>query len=680
MKDFALLRRIALIAALALPMGALYGQQPPPAQTAQPALAKPAPAETGPAGPARAQVVAPAAEPIVAQPKAPDDAAPPAPDAAPAAAPAAPVLFVNEALPGGAIQLVPGDDAAELGPFTYARGKDLPRTVQVSSAGVLTGSFGKTAAGIHSFSVRLTDTKTQKIYTAIFQVDIEDSITGALTAGNHTVTVLAGANANIAATLPDGATVSAATDGTPYGFSVSLAKGVLTLKSNAAKTNAAAGANGNFAVSVSFKDAAGAAQTATLNVTIANSAQIALGDLALAGAQTSTYDDLCSHRFNDCDWMYSVTGGAEESALSAQDSQTNPFISLFVRAPWNIRFGSGWLQARFLGAANANNTNNVVAAYQSATGTTSTSGLPQVGTALDYIFGFEHDFFQPTAKNPARGMFTLGIIGAFGATTPLSAQHATTAYIVPAYGSNECTQLLLRFPSTGVPSGLPAEPSTYPNITTTVVTAPTPTGGNPAPTSTGPYCIINGGPNGMGIATTTSSGSATTVTTVSGIQIQDIAFAPEDRNSFLLKYMGGVRLINRWLTDSSKDGCGTDTQNKKVPCTRSVVDFTLGQDESITGGSLRHFVFKAEAIFPIPNTTVYFFGSSALRLEGNKYYSPLILQPATIVPTGAAPPATITVPSANTWILPLTQPDRDFYRIGLGIDLGAALAKAFGGK
>lgn len=378
----------------------------------------------------------------------------------------------------------------------------------------------------------------------------------------------------------------------------------------------------------------------------------------------------CAKTFNDCDWDYTVVGGAEESALSAQDSETNPFIALFVRAPLSSPGGNLWLLARFLGAANANNTNNVVSAFQTATGSGATSGLPQVGTAVDYAFGYQYDFVKPGDRQ-----FSVGLVGSFGATTPLSAQHATTAYQVPAYGTNECNQLLARFPSSLGAFGLPAQPSS-PYITMTPVTTPAPAM-PPAATTTGPFCIINPAPT---MSTMTANG-ATTVTTTSGTQIQDIAFAPEDRNSFLLKYAVGLRIVNRWLDDTSKSTnvCGTKStvSGSETPstCTRTVVDLTFGQDEAITGGKFGAMVFKADAIFPVSNTGVFFFGSSSIRFEANKTLSPLILLPATIVTSSPSVPANIVVPSASTWVLPLTQPDRDFYRVGIGMNLNSLISK-----
>jgi hypothetical protein len=384
---------------------------------------------------------------------------------------------------------------------------------------------------------------------------------------------------------------------------------------------------------------------------------------------TSKYDDLCQYRFNDCDWHYTLTGGAEQSDVSSEDSQTNGAVSLFLRGPSNLRAGSLWLSARFQGAPNANNTNNLVSAFQSASGQSSTSQLPQVGTSLDYVIGIEHDYFQPKAtpgsglegfSNPQSGQLTIGLIAALGATTPLSAQSATVAFQMPAYGTDECNQVKARYSSGRY--NLPAQTS-GPYVTTTT------TVGSAAPTTatSGPYCIVNPVP----ITTSSTSGGTITTVTVSGTAIQDLGFAPGDRSSFLLKYMAGLRFINR-RNPSSTASCSDSN-----PCLRDVVDLTVGQDQAITGGLLRRFVLKADAVIPLWSTGAYFFGSTATRIAPNFNYAPLILQSAAIVTSGASPPASTSVPSSSTWVLPLVQPNRDFYRIGFGIDLASALQKIF---
>ena len=139
--------------------------------------------------------------------------------------------------------------------------------------------------------------------------------------------------------------------------------------------------------------------------------------------------------------------------------------------------------------------------------------------------------------------------------------------------------------------------------------------------------------------------------------IGTLAYATPDQSSFFGKAFTGLKIVNRWPLTAGQSQC---------PCERGQVDFTLGQNASITGGEMRHWVFTVDAIHPLPVPSVkyiYFFGSLSKRLFDNTPVpiSPIVLSPVTPVPTSG---------SASTLILPLTQPDRDFYRNGGGITIG----------
>lgn len=141
----------------------------------------------------------------------------------------------------------------------------------------------------------------------------------------------------------------------------------------------------------------------------------------------------------------------------------------------------------------------------------------------------------------------------------------------------------------------------------------------------------------------------------------NVAFSNQDRSSFLVKYGGGFRTTNLINVDCSGQSCTPSN---------GVLDITIGQDASVTRGLLRHAIFKLDGFVPIPtgNTSfVYFFGSAYVRLAKNQDYSPLILQTATGV----------TVPSSTVIVLPLLQPDRDFYRLGVGLSINQIFCKMF---
>jgi hypothetical protein len=405
--------------------------------------------------------------------------------------------------------------------------------------------------------------------------------------------------------------------------------------------------------------AAGSAETGYFDVTVSPST---------TAGKMGKYDSPCKYEFNDCDWVYNAYGGVEESAPSAQDSKTNAFIDLFVRAPWNQRTGSVWLRSRFLGAPSNSDTFNVTSAISDPTGTLKASAISEVGTAVDYTIGYEYDFFQPSETRPGSGMFTLGVIGGFGATTPTSSQSAAVAYAMPDFGSQECSELQARFGTKNEAGLLPAQElpagGTYTNSGDT-------------PPTTMSYCSFQ---------TKDANGNTLAIP----VPINDIAFVPEDRTSFLLKWGAGVRLVNRWHSGASnhcssragtdtKPGDSTDDPNTvNGVCSRSIVDFTFGQDEAITGGSLHRYVVKADAIFPILQTGIYFFGSADIRTMRDTTFAPLLLTPVPIAASGTSGVGSVTIPSSNVWLLPLKQPNRDFYRFGLSVDLSGVFVKLFG--
>jgi hypothetical protein len=205
-------------------------------------------------------------------------------------------------------------------------------------------------------------------------------------------------------------------------------------------------------------------------------------------------------------------------------------------------------------------------------------------------------------------------IAGAGVTTPLNSQSVTLTYAAPPLGTVECALVLKRFTAAnGYAPGLTAA-------------------------NDGKNCIGN-----------------------NGTPVTQIAFSNRDRSDFLFKYGAGFRTSNKF-------GC----QDLVSDCTPSygVLDITFGQDEAVTRGLLRHVVFKLDGVLPIPTgkaSYLYIFGSAYLRLAKNQDLSPLILQTA----SGA------TIPSASVIVLPLQIPDRDFYRIGVGLNINQIFCKMF---
>jgi hypothetical protein len=88
------------------------------------------------------------------------------------------------------------------------------------------------------------------------------------------------------------------------------------------------------------------------------------------------------------------------------------------------------------------------------------------------------------------------------------------------------------------------------------------------------------------------------------------------------------------------------------------------------------FIFKVDAVHPLPVPSVkflYLFGSMSVRLSHNTNYSPLILQSASVSSlTGTGSSA---IPNPSVVVLSLVQPNRDYYRFGVGLNLTQIFTK-----
>lgn len=141
-----------------------------------------------------------------------------------------------------------------------------------------------------------------------------------------------------------------------------------------------------------------------------------------------------------------------------------------------------------------------------------------------------------------------------------------------------------------------------------------------------------------------------------------IAFVAQDRSRFFRQYYGGLRLVSQFYT-VKKDG-------SEVPASRfpGMLDVTFGQNESVTRGCLCGGVMRIEGFYPIPFVeSFHVFGTVLTKLTKPKVLPPLILQ------TPDDPPSII---ADNVLIQPLDTIDRDFYRLGIGIDLIQLIKKA----
>jgi hypothetical protein len=134
-----------------------------------------------------------------------------------------------------------------------------------------------------------------------------------------------------------------------------------------------------------------------------------------------------------------------------------------------------------------------------------------------------------------------------------------------------------------------------------------------------------------------------------------IAFTSPDRDRFYRQAFGGIQLKTYYFDKS------TEVPSDRFPAT---FDLTYGFDEAVTGGRIHGGVFRAEGFYPMPTkwgSQFYFFFTALMKPNRARDQDPLILEPA----TGKA----LSDVVASGVRVTLPQIDRDYYRVGIGMDI-----------
>jgi hypothetical protein len=157
-----------------------------------------------------------------------------------------------------------------------------------------------------------------------------------------------------------------------------------------------------------------------------------------------------------------------------------------------------------------------------------------------------------------------------------------------------------------------------------------------------------------------------------------VGLVPLDRDRFLRQWYMGLRLKTFYCDNGE--------------CTRfrnnfpAIVDVMFGQNEAVTGGNLfyttvdpndptktikkRSFVLRFDAFYPFPLRAanfLYFYGSALMKVGagGVRIQNPLFLDTA---------PGDVLITDSRVYIPPsdmqkMFQPSRDYYKLGVGINL-----------
>ena len=320
-------------------------------------------------------------------------------------------------------------------------------------------------------------------------------------------------------------------------------------------------------------------------------------------------------------------GGYEQGYQSAQPSASDAFLAVYGRLLKNKDTFGPFYQIRLQTAPQASGTDGVVSVLTNPSGSVTSQNLQSVGSAVDMALGLEYQI--PNRSH--RGQNSLGFIAGGGFVTPLQTNSVSASYSMPAFGTVECTELQSRLGS------------------------------------------VLSNPIYAGIKANTAVGSSscysnTSVLTASGpTNVTTLEYAAPSQPNFFPKYFAGLRTVTRFPGASGLRQC-----DENYPCERGYADFMLGQDASITGGSFKHLVTTVDSIYPlrVPSLPtlnfIYLFGSISERFyKLPPSQSPLVLS----LPPTSGPNSPPQPPNPAVLVLPLTQPDRDFYRIGIGVSL-----------
>lgn len=139
-----------------------------------------------------------------------------------------------------------------------------------------------------------------------------------------------------------------------------------------------------------------------------------------------------------------------------------------------------------------------------------------------------------------------------------------------------------------------------------------------------------------------------------------VAFVPEGRSRFFRHYEGGFRL-KLYAHDYDED---SSNPQLRFP---GIIDLTVGQNEYVTGGIFHGPVVHIGGSLPVPRLDGWYaFGSGDFALQKN------ISEPQILFTQAGG---NITLATANVFVVPTPQPNRDRYMLGVGIDLYHLIAK-----
>lgn len=151
-----------------------------------------------------------------------------------------------------------------------------------------------------------------------------------------------------------------------------------------------------------------------------------------------------------------------------------------------------------------------------------------------------------------------------------------------------------------------------------------------------------------------------------------IDFYQQDRSRFFRRYYAGLRLKTYFFSQDVHSNCRPFEPRRleEGDCSApydifpAIIDITIGQDEAVTAGRFWGAVLRLEGVYPLPwYPGVHVFGSMFTRLGGKNGHT----QPFSGYTIQDQNVANAT--DQNTFRFALQPLDRDYFRVGIGVDL-----------
>jgi len=177
----------------------------------------------------------------------------------------------------------------------------------------------------------------------------------------------------------------------------------------------------------------------------------------------------------------------------------------------------------------------------------------------------------------------------------------------------------------------------------------------------------------LGVGVSPSPPICTSTTTVPPACVNAVGFVPPDRTRFYYQDYLGFRLKSYYFKTKSASGeysglCDGRDRGQLCPIFPGTFDVTFGQNAAYSGGVAHDWLVRTELFFPLPFSPyfhIYF--TTWTHLTGHNHSTlPLILDPA---------PTTTMLTTPGVQLVQVPELNRDFYRIGMGIDLVQLLKK-----